>query len=600
MSGLFVPETPIRCILNCVTCIHQRCTFLKLLAYRLHRLKCRVCPYSRLISINELKLQDFFSKSDRMVHEDDLLELERKTVMDMHEKSKLLPMDAYLKTMDPVISSSVTYELQHAKFHLNQHLSSQGISRADAIAQVDVQGLQNAVVESASGIRLGISSANASDNYTFAGLEPQGGRVLNASIVLLDSDDDASSKVDSSSLDPVVSVRIELRNINEGEQSGLLMESDDRLPPVGLKQRFISSSDMHDQILDESPQDPFRLVKRALMFTGLVCAPSWGYSSDVKEFSWPPNKRIHIMIRNRGPSRSGFASSSSVSLNLLNALYTLQQNTYLWPPISQNPAHPIKDKEAIALRGLMVWLFENECGLRSGRQDVDAPLVGGLNAFHYGGQQAGPCWPLRMTWKPFTIACDASIKYTEEELLNRLILVDTGIPRTTSLDIRRGLNMRHLSYLTRQEPAYSALFESLRVHDEIVHAFSDGHWSDLGRHMLEYMRLRELIDPTALKCPYDESMQRSCLRFPFERLREGGLIEGGMLSGAMGGGVMMLIATPLGSEVVTRSHTRLDEALGRIRDEFGRSDGDVWPFSNLRVLKYRLYPRGITTTVSVQ
>jgi hypothetical protein len=88
---------------------------------------------------------------------------------------------------------------------------------------------------------------------------------------------------------------------------------------------------------------------------------------------------------------------------------------------------------------ILTWLFENELGLRSGRQDMDGSILPGFNHLHY--------HPITQTLlSPHQHPIPSHI---QNELPKHMLLLDTKIPRSKSLDVRRGLNLRQLGYLTR-------------------------------------------------------------------------------------------------------------------------------------------------------
>ena len=118
-----------------------------------------------------------------------------------------------------MIKTSVQYELQDARWRLQKELD-----RFLACKQKkDIVYLREATSES--GVRFGISSANASDNHTYSCLEPEGGLVLNASIHL-------RMHGDTEHL-PVVSVKVELMETPIEKKRGVLLESEDNIAPAG-------------------------------------------------------------------------------------------------------------------------------------------------------------------------------------------------------------------------------------------------------------------------------------------------------------------------------------------------------------------------------
>jgi mevalonate kinase len=180
--------------------------------------------------------------------------------------------------------------------------------------------------------------------------------------------------------------------------------------------------------------DPLRMLKHALAFVGGV---AWN------------GVRLHLC--NRGVSRSGFASSSAVAINLLAALYTACG-------VHIEPVHCAS----------LALLFENQLGLKSGRQDVDGPLYSGLKHLVY-----------RQT---------SRVVLPEIEMLHvplNLVLVDTGVRRPTDTSLKRGLNMRHLAFLSRDPVTFLSIRKSLGIHGEIVEAVRKSNWPLLGHLFAE-------------------------------------------------------------------------------------------------------------------
>ena len=286
----------------------------------------------------------------------------------------------------------------------------------------------------------------------------------------------------------------------------LVLESDDAMAPAGLKRGvFIGgvkaekivfatgredSNDAWcsvDNVSDVS--DPLRMLKHALIFVG--GASRW--------------RGIRLFLCNRGVSRSGFASSSAVAVNLLAALYR---------------ACGVTSTDRIQL-GSLSLLFENQLGLKSGRQDVDGPLLPGLKHLIY-HPTSGVVVP----------------EVEELHVPLNLVLVDTGVRRPAETSVKRGLNMRHLAFLSREPHSFLSIRKSLGIHVDIVDAVRRSDWPLLGFLFAEYMALRESIDPGA-------TGPRCELRIKlFDRVKNEQLVYGGMFSGAMGGGIAMFVPVP--------------------------------------------------------
>ena len=515
--------------------------------------------------------------------------------------------------------------------------SSSGVAAEDACV--------NAVEHvCSSGMRIGISSANASDNWTNAKL--RGGDVVNVSV----------------NLDGEVPMRASLELLH---QPVVVLASTDRLvsapasaaPHVSVRDveggmRCVEAvfseqlGNLHLLADHKDPTDHLRMLKAALFFTRIFSDPS-SSSTSACCFSSPlsPSQAsahlatelsrftqghggFRLSLINRGPSRSGFASSSAVAFNLLKLLYCASGQYELATANQQ------------LIMGSMVLLFENRLGLKSGRQDVDGLLPNGLKLLHYGAAHSGDFLCPRIEYLP---------SFPFEQLPSHIMLVDTGIPRAAHLDLRRGLNMRHWALLSRDSTRFPALRRSYAVHRAIVECLSRHDWPRLGQLFLKYMALRETMDPgaTASVLDYDcecddkdsktgsqEQHESSAaaggtgevsfqvkahvkananakakvkvLRLLFDPLLEAGLIHGGMFTGAMGGGVAMLVLTPqahLPYEGSTPSVpaatpanangtlTRIQHALRQLQD-FAVPTG-ARPFEQLKPIVYSVNTAGV-------
>ena len=132
---------------------------------------------------------------------------------------------------------------------------------------------------------------------------------------------------------------------------------------------------------------------------------------------------------------------------------------------------------------------------QSGRQDVDG-LLPGVKALNY-APTTGFVVPTLPIGGAFASAeAQAAIE-------DRLWVVNTGIPRTTVVDYRRGLNSRHLTFLLRSSLSFDAVVKSYGIHDRIAEAYTRGDVPQLGLLFTEYMQLRQRIDPGALQSVFD-------------------------------------------------------------------------------------------------
>jgi hypothetical protein len=225
----------------------------------------------------------------------------------------------------------------------------------------------------------------------------------------------------------------------------------------------------------------------------------------------------------------------------------------------------------------LALLLENEVGLKSGKQDTDGPLYPGVKSIKY---------------PPTTRFLESDITVLDVDegaLRENLVLVNSGIQRPAAGGLRRGLNMRHYAYVSRDPNRFDAILESLEVHERIVRAVKEEDWPRLGALFTEYLDLRERIDPGATQSVHDEAARTKVLRYPLDRLRADGLIHGGMYAGAMGGGCLLLVPTPAGKERHLGG-TRLLAAIAALRET---TLGTVKPFVRLRPYDYAINTRGL-------
>lgn len=420
-------------------------------------------------------------------------------------------------------------------------------------------------------MRVGLSSANASDNWTFSKL--RGGTVVNFAVDLAMRDADAPRAPISVELETTASPTLELRTISHlqtDRPTQAIIDHNNAAEFLALPPRTQAEPSRCFRDIE----DPFLLLEYALVFAGIV-----GFKEDPAAYVARPirvledvlrfaaGRGLRLTVRSEGPSRSGFASSSCVTLALLRVLYAASDQEEL------------TQRETLSSLAL---LLENEVGLKSGKQDTDGPLYPGVKSLSYRpttGFLASEVIPLPVD---------------EAELNENLALVGSGIQRPPATDLRRGLNMRHYAYVARDPLRFPAVMRSLAVHEAIVDALVRSNWLRLGALFDEYLDLRETIDPGATQSVYDTAARTAVLRLPFRRLKEQGLIFGGMYTGAMGGGCMMLVATPRGKESVagsgSRRITRLAAALEELRNE---TVGDLSPFAELKIYRYAVNTRGL-------
>jgi galactokinase/mevalonate kinase-like predicted kinase len=448
----------------------------------------------------------------------------------------------YLDFMEPFLMASNDRELMD--FELCSREIFDSLSSQRILSWNSPSSSSSGMWKSSSPMRFSISSANASDNWTNAKL--RGGKVLNIS-------------VDLNSRNPL---SVSLSRFDHSEPVLVLVSSDSLSGTFSTTTSRFTSSNIGD-LLVFRPSDPFRMLKYSLFFTNILKTPEEYYSSpldifkDLKQFCG--FNGLQLELRNEGPSRSGFASSSAVSMNLLNALY------------AASGQHDLCDD--LERLGTMALLFENRLGLKSGRQDVDGLLRHGARSLDY---------PRSSKFLVPKIDHLPSLKH--DILSEFILLVDSGVQRSSTLGRSRGLNMRHFSLLTRNPANFHCIKKSYGVHDAILNALESSNFSVLGQLFTAYMGLRETIDPGATSSIFDSVAGFKVLKLLFDPLIEKGLIYGGMFTGAMGGGVAMIVLCPGKKPEVL-------EQLDSLK-RFELSDGQK-PFEKLDVFRYSINLRGI-------
>ena len=489
--------------------------------------------------------------------------------------------DTRLKMLNVIFDTSLADNESHYLAYINQFLEAVNqqemidfrLAKADLLAKVP----RNASHELRFSnppltyrvrcpMRVGISSANASDNWTFSKL--RGGVVLNFALDLSASGQSPSpplsATIETTSEPGILLQTISLLRTNRPTRVKIQAENyleffalAPGLPP-NIDSCF---KDIHDPLL---------MLKYALVFAGIIgfneaperyLASASGLFDDIARLTG--NRGLRLTVESTGPSCSGFASSSCVALSLLGVLYRASGQEPLTAP---------------ATLSSLALLFENELGLKSGKQDTDGPLYPGVKAIHYPKTRG------------FLESEVTTLTLDESALRDNLVLVNSGIQRPAATGLQRGLNMRHYSYLSRDKLRFSAINKSLAVHEQIVEAVKREDWPSLGSHFTEYLNLREVIDSGATRSQFDAVAGCKVLRVPFEHLLEQGLIHGGMYTGAMGGGCMMLVPTELGKTRGGRGKTRLVEELEQLK-EFRA--GELRPFEHLVVYDYAVNNQGL-------
>ena len=422
-----------------------------------------------------------------------------------------------------------------------------------------------------------ISSANGSD----AGYQTKllgikrgiGGKVLNF----------------AADIDGKAPFRTEVKRLQEPK---LVLEIVGGLPEAQDGMRLeLTKENIHDfyKYQDPNVKDSFDMLKHALVFSGIVkedVNDPEKVLRDIEKFM--KGGGLQLRIVSYAPSHSGLGTSSAVALSLLKALYMAS---------GQNAI-----AEDVMFLCSLAQIFEISRGLKSGLQEVHGEAI--------------PAKGLKEVIYTFNPA-DGYIKTDLEEHVRivemddrqlqafneNMLWVKLGVPRPKSKDIRRGLNRRYFEYLSRG-PAFLALLKSLGIHDRIVEAFESENWALLGDLFLQYVALRERIDPFATRSLYDDelstkhSREVQLLREAGDSLVEAGLIHGWMLIGAMGGGTAMMVLTEKGKELVDVGDGKFKRRAEAALEEFERlKDGLVskeeQPLSEMKVFNLSINTEGV-------
>lgn len=379
-------------------------------------------------------------------------------------------------------------------------------------------------------LRLGISSANASDNHLRS--KEQGGKTLNIAVNLQQGREER--------VHPPLEVTA--RRLAEPQ---LILRSRSR----GFKADFEANKHSSAAIVSElffayrrSGDEALRLVKQGLVHAGIVRPNSTDIIEDIAAFTGGGG--LELTTRSKVLQGSGLGTSGILSAAILKMLYHLSGHPY---------AAPAHEYPSLYDHSLML---EQSLGLNSGWQDARG-ASGGPSAIK--NFYAPPTRGLPAPERTFLTEVDAQL-FTE-----RVVLFDTGISRSAT----RGLNVVLDAYLSRDGQRYAAIGESLAIHDEMVAALCAGAYADLGRLADRYWQLRCILDPQATN---------DALQYLFENPQITDLTEGGLLTGAGGGGFALLIAAQ-GKAAALR--VRLDKL--RQRAAFAKSS----------VVSYQLNAQGI-------
>ena len=393
-------------------------------------------------------------------------------------------------------------------------------------------------------LRLGISSANASDNHLRT--KECGGKTLNAGVDLVFEDEtaeDQSSGAGPQATPPLIvpARRIdEARLVLKSRSTGFTadFEANTRGNAAEQSKLFFSYRRGGDESL--------RMVKQALVHTGIIAEASINVIDDISRFT--DGGGLEISTASHVLQGSGLGTSSILAAAILKLLYRLTGH----PAIEAEGEYPALYDESV--------LLEQSLGLNSGWQDARGACGGpsAVKNFYAPPTEGLPAPELTF------------VDVDEDVFIDRVVLFDTGISRAAT----RGLNVVLEAYLSRNPQTFPAIGESLAIHDDIAAAMRNGDYETLGTLATRYWKLRCQLDPRAT----NESIQRI-----FEEEEFASLSEGGMLTGAGGGGFAIIISREGAREELVR---RLGALTARKA------------FANSGVVDYRLNRTGLNLSLS--
>ncbi len=379
-------------------------------------------------------------------------------------------------------------------------------------------------------LRLGISSANASDNHLRS--KEQGGKTLNIAVNLQQGREESAQPPLQVTARRLADPQLILRSRSRGFKADF--EASKQSATATVSELFFAYRRSGDEAL--------RLVKQGLVHAGIVRPNSTDVIQDIAAFTGGGG--LEITTSSKVLQGSGLGTSGVLSAAILKMLYHLSGHPY---------AAPACEYPGLYDQSLML---EQSLGLNSGWQDARG-ASGGPSAIK--NFYAPPTDGLPAPERTFLTEVDESL-FTE-----RVVLFDTGISRSAT----RGLNVVLDAYLSRDHQRYAAIRESLAIHDEMVTALRAGAYADLGRLANRYWQLRCILDPQATN---------DALQHLFENPQIADLTEGGLLTGAGGGGFALLIAA---EEQAAELRARLD----KLRQHAA--------FANSSVVSYQLNAQGI-------
>ena len=379
-------------------------------------------------------------------------------------------------------------------------------------------------------LRIGISSANASDNHLRS--KEQGGKTLNVAIDLQREGEKEATPPLKVTARRLAEPKLILRSLSMDFKADF--EASNRGDAATMSGLFFAYRRGGDEAL--------RLVKQCLVHSGVIRPGSQDIIKDIAAFTGGGG--LELTTSSKVLQGSGLGTSSILSAAILKMLYRLSGHPY---------AAPETEYPGLYDHSL---LLEQSLGLNSGWQDARG-ASGGPSAIK--NFYAPPTNGLPSPERKFLTEVDEAL-FTE-----RVVLFDTGISRAAT----RGLNIVLDAYLSRDRKRYTAIRESLAIHDQMVAALCAGDYFELGKLADFYWQLRCALDPDAT----NESLQ-----YLFENPQISDLTEGGVITGAGGGGFALLITAE-------GQRAALCERLNKLRKNAA--------FAKSSVVSYQLNARGI-------
>jgi len=396
------------------------------------------------------------------------------------------------KVLDQLVEAYETRINQLQRIDLRRSLADLGEERNAAPRMAESDFNRTFLVESP--LRIGISSANASDNHMRS--KEQGGKTLNLGIDLQMEGEEHTSPPLTVTARRLAEPKLILRSLSMDFKADF--EASSKGDEETQSKLFFAYRRGGDEAL--------RLVKQALVHVGIVRDHSDAIISDVAAFTGGGG--LELVTSSKVQQGSGLGTSSILAASVLKILYRLSNHSYG----NVESEYPGLYDQSV--------LLEQSFGLNSGWQDARG-ACGGPSAIK--NFYAPPTDGLPAPERQFLSGIDESL------FAKRVVLFDTGISRAAT----RGLNEVLDVYLTRDPHRYIAIRESLDIHDRMVQALQQGSYDQLGDLSARYWQLRCILDPGATS---------KALQHLFEHPSLTNLSEGGLLTGAAGGGFALLIA----------------------------------------------------------